>query len=135
MSAPRSGDEHGAAAVELALILPILVVLLLGIGDLGWSLWQRIALQDAVQDGAMYAAFNPTDTVGIRAKVVEAAQAEIPSGAVVVSCPPSTTPPTGKVIQVQATLVHDRLFVPGQRSIVARVVADVMSQAATCASG
>jgi Flp pilus assembly protein TadG len=128
------GDESGAAAVELAIILPVLVVLLLGIGDVGWSMWQRIALQDAVQDGALYAAFNPTDVAGIKTRVVDAAPLELLDGAVVISCPVSTNPPTGRVVEVRATLTHDRLFVPGTRTLEASVQANVMTTT-DCGSG
>jgi Flp pilus assembly protein TadG len=48
--------QRGQALVELALVLPILVVLLLGTVDVGRVIFAFIALEEAVQEGAAYAA-------------------------------------------------------------------------------
>lgn len=48
--------QRGLAAVELALILPFLVMLLLGTAELGRLLYQYTSLTKATQDGARYVA-------------------------------------------------------------------------------
>jgi Flp pilus assembly protein TadG len=49
-----NGDEQqrGAAAVELALVIPILLSLLLGVIDFGLAFEQTISLQGAARDSA-----------------------------------------------------------------------------------
>src|SRR5574342_974403 len=44
--------DHGAAAVEFALVLPILVLLLFGIIDFGRMLAAKITLAEAAREGA-----------------------------------------------------------------------------------
>jgi hypothetical protein len=55
--APRSTD-HGAAAVELALVLPLLLVLVFGIIDFGRMLNAQITLTEAAREGARAAALG-----------------------------------------------------------------------------
>jgi hypothetical protein len=57
----RRGRESGAAAVEMAIILPFLLALLIGITDVAWLLWKRVELQEAVQEGAIVFAYSPGD--------------------------------------------------------------------------
>ena len=82
-SRDRPGDhdgEHGSATAELAVALPIVVlILLLGVGGLGAGM-RMVALQDAVADaarvlgrgddaggvGAAVARADPTATFGVR---------------------------------------------------------------------
>lgn len=52
----RMGSERGAAMVELALVLPMLMALLLGIFTGGSAYFQKISLVDAVREGARYGA-------------------------------------------------------------------------------
>jgi Flp pilus assembly protein TadG len=61
--------ERGAATVEFALFAMFLVLIVSGIVDLGRGLYTAIALNDAVQEGAMYAAF--TDDVAGTAVTAE----------------------------------------------------------------
>lgn len=52
----RTGDERGAALVEFALVLPILMMLLLGIVTGGSAYQKKITIVDAVREGARYGA-------------------------------------------------------------------------------
>ncbi len=54
--------KRGVAAVEFALAAPILVGLLLPVGDLGIAFSQRIQVQQAAQAGAQYAGSHPWNT-------------------------------------------------------------------------
>jgi len=47
--------------VELALTLPILVLLLLGTLDFGMAIFSYSMLRDAAQEGAFYGSFNPAN--------------------------------------------------------------------------
>jgi hypothetical protein len=82
--------EKGAAAVEMAVVSMFLLVLLLGIVDLGRAITTNISLRDAVQEGAMYAAFTKDVTTAeidarIRAAVSEP---DLSTAAIVVYCEP-----------------------------------------------
>lgn len=52
----RPRDERGAVAVEFALILPVLVLLLLGITTAGVAYSKAISLTNAVREGSRFAA-------------------------------------------------------------------------------
>jgi hypothetical protein len=54
-------DRRGAAAAEMALVLPILVLLLLGSAELGRYFWNEHVLLKAVRDGAVYASRQKID--------------------------------------------------------------------------
>src|SRR6266540_570057 len=49
-------DEHGSALVEMALVLPLVMALLLGIFTGGSAYFRKISLVDAARDGARYGA-------------------------------------------------------------------------------
>lgn len=52
----KPAGERGAAMVELALVLPLVMALLLGIFTGGHAYFQKISLVDAVREGARYGA-------------------------------------------------------------------------------
>jgi Flp pilus assembly protein TadG len=52
----RSGGDQGSAAVEFALVLPVLMLILFGIIDFGRMLHARIVLSQAAHEGARTAA-------------------------------------------------------------------------------
>jgi len=57
--------------VELALTLPVLLLLLLGTIDMGRVFLDYIQLRSAVREGAGYGARLPDDTAGINLRVAE----------------------------------------------------------------
>ena len=67
----RIGPEHsrGQSIVELALTLPLLLLLLLGTIDIGRVFFDYIQMRDAALEGATYGARSPTDTKGITQRV------------------------------------------------------------------
>ncbi|MGH8951500.1 MAG: TadE family protein, partial [Acidimicrobiia bacterium] len=54
----RLSPDRGAAAVEMAFVTMFLLVLLLGIVDVGRAIVANISVRDAVQDGASYFAYT-----------------------------------------------------------------------------
>lgn len=52
----RMRNERGAAMVEFALLLPLVMSLLLGIVTGGFAYFQKISLVDAAREGARYGA-------------------------------------------------------------------------------
>jgi len=55
----NDGTERGANLVEFALVLPFLLLLLVGIADLGRAFYAYVSLTNAVREGASFAARFP----------------------------------------------------------------------------
>jgi Flp pilus assembly protein TadG len=91
-------DEQGAALIELAVLLPIFVLILIGITNCTFLIEQRIQLQEAAAAGAAYATIpgNSTDTAGMIAATRAASPQFNTTMAVtavnVYSCTPGGTP-------------------------------------------
>ena len=58
-------SERGQSLVERAAGLLVLLILVMGIIDLGRVLFYYTTLRDAAQEGAVYGAINPQDCAGI----------------------------------------------------------------------
>jgi len=58
-------SERGQSLVELAITLPVLILLLLGTVDFGMAIFSYSMLRDAAQEGAFYGSFNPANTAEI----------------------------------------------------------------------
>lgn len=62
----------GTAAIEFALLGPILVILLVATAELGFAMYQTMQVYNAVEAGTLYAAKNGWNQSGIAAAVVSA---------------------------------------------------------------
>ena len=85
MNAPRRhpGHQRGQALVEAALVVPLLLLLFMGTVEIGRALFAYVSLEEAVQEGASYAARVPSDTAGIRARVLTSSDHPEVAGATV----------------------------------------------------
>lgn len=54
----KKGKERGAVAVEMAIVLPLLLLILLGIIEFGRALNVQVSLTQAAREGARYAAIH-----------------------------------------------------------------------------
>lgn len=73
---PRSSSARGAALVELALALPLLVVVIVGTADFARVFYMAMELQNAARAGAQYGAQSTSaagDISGMKSKAVAAA--------------------------------------------------------------
>jgi len=68
----RSRDR-GAALVETAMVLLLVLLLIAGLADLGRAFNEYIVIGEASREGARYGSMNPSDAVGIRAAAVQMA--------------------------------------------------------------
>jgi Flp pilus assembly protein TadG len=100
----RVAGEHGAAAVEMALIAPLLFMLIFGITEFGLAWSKKQVYVQAAREGARYAAVGCEGTCGdnqVRDRVVGAAVGyPITGGAGAISVNPngcSTTDPSQTV--------------------------------------
>src|ERR1700761_3630081 len=57
--------EDGAPLVELALLLPMLLLLLVGAVDYGRGYYAAIEVSSAAESGALYGTLNPSDKAGM----------------------------------------------------------------------
>jgi hypothetical protein len=57
--------RRGQSLIELAITLPILVLLLLGTLEFGMAIFSYSMLRDAAQEGAFYGSFNPQNPAEI----------------------------------------------------------------------
>ncbi len=67
----KNRKERGQSLVEVAITLPILILLVMGILDLGRAYYASITLADAAAEGAAYAALHPSKTVQIIERVAD----------------------------------------------------------------
>jgi len=66
----RKKSERGQSLVEMTMGVIVLLILVGGVVDLGRAFFNYMALRDAVQEGAVYGAINPTLTVEIKNHVL-----------------------------------------------------------------
>lgn len=86
-----SSDESGIAALEFALVAPVLLLGLVGVLDLGIAVYEKMELDNAVQAGARYATVNGWDAQGIQNAVQSATGlvgvGDVPAPAESCGCP------------------------------------------------
>jgi Flp pilus assembly protein TadG len=64
-------NDQGAALVEMALVVPLLLLLLLGITDFSRALLTNITVVEAAQEGALYASYYPNVAADIQQRVAD----------------------------------------------------------------
>jgi Flp pilus assembly protein TadG len=87
----HSRREKGQSLLEFALILPVLLIVLAGVLDLGRLYYSYIAVTDAAAEGATYAAMHPEvserDEVFQRTQEASRGLVQIDNSMVEVDCP------------------------------------------------
>ena len=101
MSAERSRQrDTGAAAIEFAIILPLLLLLIAGIVDLGRMMYTEVVLSNAAREGSRMIALGYS-TADAQARV-DAAAVNIGAATATVtsSCPANPDPTDGASVRV-----------------------------------
>jgi Flp pilus assembly protein TadG len=104
MNHQRQGKENGQSLLEMALILPVLIIILAGVLDLGRLYYAYVSVTDAAAEGAAYAAIHPEPSS--RGEVLRRAQeaskglVQVDPNAVQIDCP---TVASGAPITVTVT--------------------------------
>jgi Flp pilus assembly protein TadG len=98
--------DHGAAAVELALVLPILILLIGGIIDFGLAFNAQISLTHAAREGARVEAIGPGDGKAAAEDAYVQLATEPALATVVDSCPGSDS------ALVRVTATYNAVFYP-----------------------
>jgi PKD repeat protein len=76
----RRRGERGQALVEMAIILPVFLLLLLIAVDFGRLFYTYIEVSNASREGAAYGATAPDDTTGIRGRALQETNVQSQSG-------------------------------------------------------
>ncbi|MEI8240018.1 MAG: TadE/TadG family type IV pilus assembly protein [Actinomycetota bacterium] len=87
----RRHEDHGAAMVEMALILPLLVMLLVGIVQFGLAYSSKVSIQAAAREGARALALGES-TAAVASAVHGAAGVADITSIVQSGCPATSTP-------------------------------------------
>lgn len=61
----NNSAQEGQSLVELALLLPVLLLIMAGVLDLGRAFHAYITITNAAREGARYASLHPEDTAGV----------------------------------------------------------------------
>ncbi|HWK95894.1 MAG TPA: TadE/TadG family type IV pilus assembly protein [Pseudolabrys sp.] len=121
-------NRSGTAAIEFGLTIPLLLILLMGVVELTFAIYEAMQVYDAVEAGALYAAQNGWSSSGISTAVTSATSATgltatpapsqfwgCPSESGIttvasssVKCSGNTNP--GQYVQVNATLNHSTIL-------------------------
>jgi Flp pilus assembly protein TadG len=105
----RITREDGAAAVEFALVLPILLLLVFGIFSFGQFYSQYEVLQGAAREGAREAAVR-ADPGDVKDRVYEAADPYTPSKSPTVSVASGGSACTDQTVGESVTVKWDQTF-------------------------
>lgn len=110
--AAAAGDR-GAATVEFALVLPLLLLLLVGIVQFGRVYSMQIQLSGAANDAARYLAVNPTDAAGSRNRARAAApNLGLTDGELAVTVTTPCTPTSSVSVVASRVFVFDIPILP-----------------------
>jgi Flp pilus assembly protein TadG len=111
MLKPRHDSERGAAAVEFALVLPVLVLLVFGIVQFSIVYNRSQGLHAAAREGARIASLPQTTQSQINARIMDALDGVSLSGTPTITVTPSTTQPClnrqGQTVTVSVSAVTD----------------------------
>jgi Flp pilus assembly protein TadG len=91
-------STRGQALTEVLIVMPLLLVLIMGAIDVGRLLFASVALEEAAQEGALFAAYQPADENPIRDRVLSSTTSnEVEGATVTVDCVATPAPGTIEV--------------------------------------
>ncbi len=90
----RLRDERATTAIEFGLFSPLLVILLVGVFEVGFSMYGAMKVHNAAEAGLIYAARNGWDQAGIANAVVSSTSTSViqatPAPSQFCGCPSNT---------------------------------------------
>ncbi len=110
----RCRGERGAAAVEFALVVPILLLVVFGIINFGFVFAQQISLSNGARQGARFAAVDGRTCDQIKEETKQGAEtvgmtlAQVPSPIIAPACSGLTKPCTGAIPGTNVTVTLTR---------------------------
>lgn len=100
-------SQIGQTLVEMALVLPIFILMVMGIFDLGRAVWQANTVAEAARQGVRYAITAPSDCTGIKSAATEAA-----IGVKLTASPVTISEPSGVSLGRPVTVTVTGTFTP-----------------------
>jgi Flp pilus assembly protein TadG len=114
----RCEEDRGAAAVELALLLPLLLLFLVGVIDFGFAFNAQISLTHAGREGVRVEAIGTGDPVIAATNAYDAPDANNSFSAVVTTSCPN---PTGTA-RMETRATYDFIVLPMTRNLSSEAV-------------
>jgi hypothetical protein len=101
----KNKKYFGQSLAEFALILPMLLLLVMGVFDLGRGIYYLSTIHNAAREGARYGAVNHCDTIGIKNQAK--AMAIGLDGGLNVKDPVKYYTPDGQVDRIKVIVEYD----------------------------
>jgi len=99
---PGHGSQRGAALVEMAIVLPLLLILLFGIIEASWAFAQQNDVRHGAREGARAAAVNVGDVATVGQRVCDSMDVVNPAEGVTVTLTPvSASGSTGGLARIR----------------------------------
>jgi Flp pilus assembly protein TadG len=114
LGGPTRRAERGASAVEFALVLPLLLLVIAGVVDFGRALFTQVILTNAAREGARAAIFT-TSTPGPSERASTAAPGVTPLAINVYACPANPGPSAYATVVAQNTKFDWILLQPAMK--------------------
>ena len=108
----RISNNRGQELIELAILIPLLLLISFGVLDLGRLYHAAITITNAAREGARYGTFYPSDVSGIIAATEAEAQAsslDLSTSLITVSCPEGC----GSGLPIRVTVRYDFRLIMG----------------------
>ena len=88
MMRASADSQRGVALVEAAVLLPFLLLILFVVVDAGRLVYAKIEMNEAVQEGSLWGAYQPSNYDAVRTRVAESLNnPDVYPVDVVVECP------------------------------------------------
>jgi len=123
-------SHGGVAAIEFAIIAPLLSLILLGLVDYGMAVFHRMELQSAVRAGAQYALIKDSNSTSINGVVLASTNlnalnlstsvtefCECSNGAALLCTSSCTSGAVRHFSTITGTYIHTWMFLPGTRTL------------------
>lgn len=120
--------EHGQSLVEFAVSVGLLLLILLGILDLGRVFHAAMVITNAAREGAYYGGMHPEDAGGIVAHVIQEAQdsgISLAADTITVSGSGVSGTPMSVTVEHEFSLLTS-FVLPGIQTILLRRTADMV---------
>jgi len=99
---PERGGQRGAALVEMAIVLPLLLILLFGIIEASWAFAQQNDVRHGAREGARAAAVNVGDVATVGQRVCDSMDVVNPAEGVTITLTPlSASGSTGGLARIR----------------------------------
>lgn len=108
--------ERGASLVEFAVVLPLFLILLFGIIEVGWLFAQQVEVRNAAREGARLAVVDYSDAATMRSEVCDRASLSAPDATVQFELTYTSGGADPDAARVTVTQVYQSItggFIPG----------------------